>query len=260
MENHGERLAADRLWQAAMSKTACKPVRDLIGDTDQKAAYRVQTINTNRRTSKGETVVGYKIGLTSEAVQKQLGVNQPDFGVLTDAMMLEADRTNDYSLLMQPKAEAEIAFVAGADMNNTVATTSELVNYIDCAIASIEVVGSRIANWDIRITDTIADNASASHFVLGAEKVSLRNLDLINCKMTLTQNNKTVSEGTGHACMGNPLNAALWLVNKMIEMNTPIKAGHVILAGALGPMVNVHKGDRFEAIITGVGRASVYFS
>jgi len=130
---------------------------------------------------------------------------------------------------------------------------SDLINAIDYAAVSIEIVGSRIANWDIKITDTIADNASASHFILGESRVPLSQIDLEKCKMSLIRNGEVVSEGSGAACMDNPLNAALWLAQTMAEMGNPLKAGEVLLSGALGPMVPIEQGDKFEAVIEGLG-------
>ena len=164
-----------------------------------------------------------------------------------------------YSELMQPKAEAEIAFVLKEDLTSKELTLDQLTSAIDYAVAAIEIVGSRIEGWNIRITDTIADNASASHYVLGKKKVDLNNIDLVNCTMSLAKNSAVSSEGTGAACMGNPLNAALWLAQTMIDNNNPLKKGDVLLTGALGPMVNIAQGDTIEASIEGFDIITVKF-
>lgn len=252
--------AAVQLRNSSLTKTTCRPVRALIGETDLDAAYRVQEINIAERVREGAKVIGSKIGLTSPAVQKQLGVDQPDFGVLLDNMVVGHGATVDFNLLMQPKVEAEVAFVLKSDLQSTKVTEAMLINAIDYAVASIEIVGSRVENWDIRITDTIADNASASHFVLGTQRFILQGLDLVNGKMKLWVNNELVSEGSGAACMGSPINAALWLANTMGRLGKPLKAGEVILSGALGPMVPVNPGDKVRASIEGLGEVSVNFS
>lgn len=251
--------AADRIWSSIQTKSACHPVRDLLGETDLDAAYSTQQINTDRKIKAGAAVVGYKIGLTSFAVQKQLGVDQPDFGVLTDKMLVAENHIISWAELMQPKVEAEIAFIISEDVHLLVESVHELKSKIECAVASIEIVGSRIENWNIRITDTIADNASASHFVLGSTKVPLAEVDLVGCKMKMSRDKQIVSEGQGVACMDNPLNAALWLVNTMISKGNQVRKGDIILSGALGPMVVVNRGDQFTAEIEGLGAVSVSF-
>ena len=163
------------------------------------------------------------------------------------------------SELMQPKVEAEIAFVLGKDLPNRPVSTVELINAIDYALAAIEIVGSRIKDWNIKITDTIADNASASHYVLGHKPTKLSDFDVINCQMRMTKNGDLASEGKGAACLGSPINATLWLADKMAEIGTPLKAGQVILSGALGKMTTVQAGDTIEASIDGLSSVSVSF-
>jgi 2-keto-4-pentenoate hydratase len=250
--------AALKLRNSCKTGTTCSPVRELIGATNIEAAYKVQEINIAERIENGAKPVGCKVGLTSFAVQKQLGVDQPDFGILLDDMLVSG--TVDYHLLMQPKVEAEVAFVLKSDLPQGEVTEKALVEAIDYAVASIEIVGSRVENWDIRITDTIADNASASHFVLGSEHVILGNFDLVGCQMKLWLNDELVSEGKGEACMGSPINAGLWLANTMAKLGNPLKAGDMILSGALGPMAPVKPGDRVRATIDGLGEVWVNFS
>ncbi|MDA7836686.1 fumarylacetoacetate hydrolase family protein [Salibacteraceae bacterium] len=252
--------AALQLRNSSKTKTTCSPVRNLIGATDIESAYKVQEINIAERINRGAKPVGSKVGLTSFAVQKQLGVDQPDFGVLLDDMVVEQGGTVDYNLLMQPKVEAEVAFVLKSDLPSVEISEAALVDAIDYAVASIEIVGSRVENWDIHITDTIADNASASHFVLGTQHVNLADLDLVGCEMKLWLNEEIVSEGKGEACMGSPINAALWLANTMVKRGKPLKAGDVILSGALGPMAPVKPGDKVRASIEGLGDVAVNFS
>ncbi|MBT8236765.1 MAG: fumarylacetoacetate hydrolase family protein [Bacteroidia bacterium] len=251
--------AALRLQEADAKKTVCPPVRDIIGTADLDAAYAVQQINTERRIESGARVVGHKIGLTAAVVQEQLGVDQPDFGLLWDDKEVKDGGVISVSELMQPKAEAEIAFVLGKDLDGDQISPEDIVDAIDYAMASIEIVGSRIRNWDIKITDTIADNASASHWVVGGEKVDLQELDLLYCKMNMTKNGELVSEGLGKNCLGSPFYALEWLARKMVTIGEPLKTGDLILTGALGPMVPIHAGDRIEAHIEGLGTVGVSF-
>lgn len=252
--------AAKRLREASQTGRTCKPVRDLIGETDQEAAYAVQEINTNLRIKEGARIIGSKIGLTSPAVQKNFGITQPDFGMLWNDKEVWNNGEISVKEIIQPRAESEIAFVLGKDLNSTSLTSIDILSSIEYALASIEIVGSRIENWDIRITDTIADNASASHFVVGHKPVRLENLDLINCRMVMYKNGELVSEGKGGECLGSPINAMVWLANKMASVGKPMKAGDVILTGALGPMVSVVAGDSFRAEIEGLGEVLVNFS
>lgn len=247
---------ADILQEADHTKTPCAPIRYFLDGKDLKKAYQVQEFIMNGKVKNGQKIIGKKIGLTSKKVQAQLGVNEPDFGVLLDGMQIQDGETLSFSNLMQPKAEAEIAFVLKKDLSQTNHSLEDVQKAIDYAVIAIEIVGSRIENWDITIVDTVADNASASHFVLGNKKVPLSELDLENCKMQMIINNELVSEGTGKACLGNPLIAAQWLANKMVEMGNPLKAGEIILSGALGPMVKLNSGDQVNAGIDGLGTVS----
>lgn len=252
--------AARQLREAADSGVTCEPIRNLIGITDLETAYAIQEVNTALRIQGGARVVGSKIGLTSKAVQTQLGVDQPDFGMLWNETEILNGDSISIKQLMQPKAEAEIAFVLGQDLDSDTLTSVDILSAIDYALPSIEIVGSRIANWDIKITDTIADNASASHWVIGHRPVKLENIDLINCQMKMENNGTLVSEGLGKACLGSPINAMLWLAKKMQAIGKPMKAGDLILSGALGPMVPVNAGDNFRVTIEGLGEVSVGFT
>lgn len=222
-----------------------------------KAAYAVQSINTEIRVSNGARIIGKKIGLTSLAVQKQLGVDQPDFGILFNDMEVLNGLSVSASTLLQPKAEVEIAFVLGEDLDVSGMTIVDLIAAIDYALPAIEIVGSRIQNWDINIYDTIADNASASHFVLGHTPKTLDEFDMVGCNMQMMKNGQKVSSGRGAACLGSPLNAMLWLANKMASLGQPLQAGEVILTGALGPMTDLVAGDELMAEIDGLGSVSV---
>ena len=248
--------AAERLFQASVTGKFCLPVRDLIG-LDPETGYKVQAINTQRWLAQGRRISGRKIGLTSHAVQQQLGVDQPDFGVLFADMEYCDGATVPYERMHQPKAEAEIALVLSEDITEKDVTLSELVRCVESVIPAIEIVGSRISDWDIKISDTIADNASSGLYVLGGPIRSIAGLDLVNATMVMRCNGRAISFGAGEACLGSPLNAALWLARKCAELGAPLKAGEVILTGALGPMYPISIGDAVEAEIQGIGSVSL---
>lgn len=252
--------AAQQLLKASQSNIPCPPVRAIIGDKDQKVAYDVQNLLTQERLRIGSKSIGKKIGLTSEKVQHQLGVNQPDFGMLFDDMQVPNHGSISMKQLMQPKVEAEIAFILKNDINSRNPSMKQIIEAVDYMVAAIEIVGSRIADWDIKITDTIADNASASHFVLGTQKKQLSDIDLIGCEMQLFKNEQLVSEGCGSACLGSPLVALQWLANKMNTFGNPLKASDIILSGALGPMVVVNENDKVKTTIEGLGEVSINFT
>lgn len=256
---------ADDLWTAAQTGQPIAPVRSRIqaladkGDSLQ-VAYQVQIAITRRRLDAGARLVGRKIGLTSAAVQKQLGVDSPDFGALFADMAASDGEEIAWTRLMQPKAEAEIALVLKSDLTHDKHTVADLIRATAFALPAIEVVGSRIANWDIRLTDTVADNASSGVFVLGSRPVALSQLDLVNCAMVMERRGEQVSVGAGAACLGNPLNAALWLADTLVRLGTPLRAGDILMTGALGPMVAVHPGDVLTARIEGLGTVSAVFA
>lgn len=254
-----ERSAAERLRAAADWREPCGPVRDLIGTTDIAAAYRVQTLNVALRVAHGHRVVGRKIGLTSPAVQAQLGVGQPDFGRLLEDMRVGPGDTVDTHRLLQPKVEAEVAFVLAADLDGSLDSELAVRPAVAGVRAAIEIVDSRVRDWDIKITDTIADNASSGLFVLSDTVVPLDEVDPADVQMTMSRNGVEVSTGSGSDCLGSPLQALLWLARACQEVGDPLRAGEVVLSGALGPMAGVRAGDRVEATITGLGPVSVTF-
>jgi 2-oxopent-4-enoate hydratase len=255
-----EAAAVQRLTAAADTRTPCPPVRDVLGTTDIASAYAVQTELISRRTAAGARIVGRKIGLTNPKVQAQLGVDQPDFGVLLDDMDCSPDETVDITRLLQPKIEAEIAFVLQADLDQDTITEADVAAATGHVLPALEIVDSRIADWDISIVDTVADNASSGLFVLGQNPVALDGLHLAAVTMTMTKNEEPASEGSGADCLGNPLTAVAWLARTARDYGSPLRAGNVILSGALGPMVAVDPGAAFIADITGIGSVTATFS
>ena len=252
--------AADLIWEAHQRGEPCAPVRDLIGATDIERAYAVQKINTDRWLVRGRRAVGRKIGLTSVAVQKQLGVDQPDFGMLFADMCLCDGEEVAPGRVLQPKVEAEIALVLERSLPHEQNTVADILRATAYALPSIEIVGSRIANWDIRLADTIADNASSGLFVLGSRPVKLSEFDVMGCGMVMEKRGEQVSVGAGAACLGNPLRAAVWLADTMARLGSPLQAGDIVLTGALGPMAVARPGDVFEASIEGLGIVRAAFS
>jgi 2-keto-4-pentenoate hydratase len=255
---------ADLLWSAEQQRLPCAPVRERILEaaaaSDPVAvAYAVQQHNVRRRQQAGGRVVGRKIGLTSVAVQNQLGVDSPDFGMLFADMAYGDGAEIPLARTLQPKVEAEIALVLEHDLTHERHTFADVISATAYALPAIEVVGSRIDNWNIKLLDTVADNASSGAFVLGSRPVRLASFDLVNCAMAMERSGQQVSAGSGAACLANPLNAAVWLADMMVRVGTPLRAGEVLLTGALGPMVAVAAGDRFLARIEGLGEVRAVF-
>ena len=248
--------------EAELSKKAIAPVRPQLGgeSADVDIAYAVQEVNTQRALVEGRRLVGRKIGLTSVAVQKQLGVDAPDFGMLFADMSYGDGEAIPAGLLIQPKVEAEIALIINKDLTQEKHTYADIISATEYALPAIEVVDSRIENWKISLIDTVADNASSAAYVLGSRPVKLENLDLVNCKMTMTRAGEVVSQGVGKACLSNPLNAAVWLADEMVRRGRPLLAGDIILTGALGPMVVANAGDEFLVEIEGFGSVTATFA
>lgn len=231
-----------------------------MGTSDIALAYRVQQRLTQQRLADGARIVGRKIGLTSPAVQQQLGVDQPDFGVLFDDMLCGPEGVIPSGRLLQPKAEAEIAFVLAADIDHHVVDTEMIRNAVAYAVAALEIVDSRIRDWDITITDTVADNASSGMYVLGTRQAKLDEFDPIDVEMELNKDGVVASTGNGRACLGDPLAAVVWLANTARQYGSPLRAGDVVLSGALGPMVTVAPGSRINAEVTSLGEVSASFA
>lgn len=246
---------AERL-RTAYTSGAVPPLRDGLEPADAAGAYAVQAINTRFWKAQGRRIVGRKAGLTAKAVQQQLGVDQPDFGVLFEDMQVPDGGNLDPAKCLQPKAEAEIAFVLGKDIPDPDATPQQVAAAIATVHAAIEIVDSRIADWKITFADTVADNGSSAFFVLADGGKPLAGLDIYSCGMVMEINGAIASTGVGAAALGNPINAATWLAQTLARSGDPLKAGDILLAGALGPMVPLNPGDNVEAIIGGVGRCS----
>lgn len=251
--------AAERLIAAANSGEPCPPVRDLLPGATIEDGYAVQRI-VRSRTGSDRTRTGRKIGLTSQAVQEQMGIETPDMGVLYADMAFADGETIPHGRLLQPRIEAEVAFVLGADLPLGSVTAPDIVAATNYVVAAIEVCASRIAGWDISLFDTVADNASSGAYVLGTTPMALDDIqDLAASEMTVVCEGEVISAGTGSACMGHPINAVVWLANAVAQQGEPLQAGEIVLSGSLGPLVPAQPGSAYTASIGGLGSVRAVF-
>lgn len=251
---------ARRLLDAEREGRACAPVRDLLPAGDIDAAYRAQARNREVALSEGRRLVGWKVGLTNLAVQRQLGVAQPDSGALFADMEVGDALPVPRGRLLQPKVEVEVAFVLGGDLDGSVVTSADVLRNTAFVLPAIEIVDSRIAGWEIGIVDTVADNASSGLYVLGGSPRLLTDVDLRAMTMTLVSRGEIVAAGSGGDCLGHPVNAVVWLANRQLSLGSPLRAGDLVLSGALGAMVAVQPGTTYEASIDGLGTVRADFT
>lgn len=251
---------ADALYDARTKFQQCEPLTTRLTDLTLRDAYTVSEINLKRRLSQEKArLTGKKIGLTSRAVQKQLGVSEPDFGYLTSDMNVPLGETVSMLGLLQPKVEGEVAFVLKRDLSGPGVTVADVIRATDFVLPCIEIIDSRVRDWKIKIQDTVADNASSALFVLGTEPRSLRERDLRTAGMALRIDGEVLSAGSGAACLDHPCLAVAWLANKLGEFGVCLRAGEVILSGAFGPVVPVNGGEHVEVEISGLGRVACNF-
>ncbi|WP_068636771.1 2-oxopent-4-enoate hydratase [Thauera butanivorans] len=251
---------SDRLYCALSTGEAVDPLSAAHPGLTIEDAYAIQQRLMARRLRDGERIIGKKIGVTSQAVMNMLGVDQPDFGMLTDAMVFNTGDPIPMSSLIQPKAEGEIAFVLKHDLTGPGVTAADVLRATEGVMACFEIVDSRIRDWKIKIQDTIADNASCGVFVLGPALVAPHDVDLVTCGMVLEKNGEVVVTGAGAATMNSPVNAVAWLANTLGRLGIGLKAGEIILSGALGAMVPVAAGDNLRVTIGGIGTCAVRFA
>lgn len=250
----------DELYQALTNRTVVDPLTSRHPELDIDHAYLVQQRMIGRRVEAGERIIGKKIGVTSRAVMNMLGVYRPDFGYMLDGMIYNEGESIDMATLIQPKAEGEIAFILKRDLMGPGVTNAEVLAATECVMPCFEIVDSRIRDWKIKIEDTVADNASCGVFVLGDQAVDPRKIDLALCGMVLERNGEIIATGAGAAALGSPVNAVAWLANTMGALGIPLKAGEVILSGALAAMFPAKAGDSFRVSIGGLGSCSVRFN
>ncbi|WP_298700131.1 2-oxopent-4-enoate hydratase [uncultured Variovorax sp.] len=249
----------DELYTALRGCSVIEPLTNRHADITIEDAYRIQQRMLARRIEAGERVVGKKIGVTSAAVMNMLGVFQPDFGYMLDGMIVAQGESIAMSSLIQPKAEGEIAFVLKRDLMGPGLSNADVLAATECVMPCFEIVDSRIRDWKIKIQDTVADNASCGVFVLGDNAVDPRRVDLYTCGMVLEKNGEIIATGAGAAALGSPVNAVAWLANTLGRLGIPLKAGEVILSGALAAMFPAKAGDNFRVTIGGLGGCSVRF-
>jgi len=245
--------AAAALREARAARRPIARISESHGIAGIEAAYAVAAINHAAKVAAGARVVGKKVGLTSTAVQAQLGVDQPDFGLLFDDMEYLDGDTVPCSRLIQPRAEAEIAFVVGRDLAGERPSYGEFLAALDCALPAIEIVDSAIEGWRLTLVDTVADNASCGVYVLGSQPVAIGALALGEMGMQMEIDGSLASVGSGAACLGHPLRAAYWLARTMAARGASLRAGELILSGALGPMAPVAPGSTVQVRIGTLG-------
>lgn len=252
---------ARELWQALKSRRVVDPLTERLPGLGIEDAYRISSALLALRQADGERLVGKKIGVTSAPVQRMFDVDQPDFGYLTDAMEVPTGGVVPVSACMiQPRAEAEIAFVLRHELRGPGVTAADVIRATDFVAPCLEIVDSRIRNWEIRIADTVADNASCGYFVLGHESRDPREVDLATCGVVMECNGVVVSTGAGAAALGSsPIACVVWLANRLGALGTPLEAGEIILSGSLVPLQPVDAGDWVCAMIGAVGDVSVRF-
>jgi len=247
------------LYRAMRQRQTLTPLTDRHPEVTLEDAYRISQQFLKLRLEDGERLVGKKIGLTSKVVQDMLGVHQPDFGFLTHAMQYESGADIPFEQpLIQAKSEGEIAFVLKHDLVGPNVTKEQVLAATDYVAACFEIVDSRIENWQIKIQDTVADNASCGVFVMG-DKASPESVDFEDCKMIIKNKGEVVAQGQGSAALGSPLNCVAWLANALGEYGVSLKAGDIILSGSLAAMIPCQKGDDMTMEIEGIGKASYRF-
>ena len=251
---------ADELWEADRTAKPISPLTERYPDLVVEDAYAIQTINIDRRLAAGEQAIGRKVGLTSAPMQQLLGVNEPDFGVLTDEMFVEDGDLIDLGRLNQPRVEAELAFLMETDLAGPGVTTARALRAIAGALPAVEIVDSRVADWKIKLVDTVADNASSGLLVVGGRMRKVEDLDLRLLGVVVARHGEVIDTGAGAAALGNPARCVAWLANKLGSLGAGLKAGDIVLPGAVHKMVPVAPGDVFRADFAHLGGVTVRFS
>jgi len=261
MNSDLNRSLGDELYKALSDRTTVRPLTERYPDITINDSYQIAQRMIDCRVAAGEHIIGKKIGLTSAAVQNMLGVDEPDFGFLTNAMAYSEGQEMPISeKLIQPRAEGEIAFILKKDLLGPGITAADVITATECVMPCFEVVDSRVENWQIKIQDTVADNASCGLFMLGDKAVSPRSIDLSTVGMVVEKNGRIISTGAGAAALGSPINCVMWLANTLGKFGIPLKAGEVILSGSLVPLEPIQAGDFMSVSIGGIGSASVRFT
>lgn len=253
------REVADTLAEAERTRSPVPPLRETYADLDVVDAYEIQLLNIRRRLAAGATVLGHKVGLSSLAMQEMMGVDEPDYGHLLSDMALAEDTPVSVGRFCMPRVEVEVAFVLGATLPGAECTEADVLAATEYVAPSIELIDSRIRGWDIKIGDTIADNASSAGFVLGADRVKPADIDLLRIDARLMRQGERVAAGRSDAVLGNPVVAVAWLARKVASFGVTLEAGHVIMPGSVHRAIDVHPGDHFEAVLDGLGSVRLSF-
>jgi 2-keto-4-pentenoate hydratase len=244
--------AADDLYDARKSGDTVGPLTVRFPEITIEDAYRIQMENVNRRLREGERIIGKKIGLTSFAMQKMLGVFEPDYGHIFESMLLSRNEL-DMGAVIQPKVEGELAFVMGKNLQGPGVTPFDILRAADYVVPAIEIIDSRVSDWKIKIQDTIADNASSAFIAVGTRALPIVDIDLYTTGMVLCKNGEVVATGAAAAVMGNPVNAVTWLINKLSEFGIKVKEGEIILSGSLTSAINIEERDVVEVVFDRLG-------
>ncbi|MBE2294126.1 MAG: fumarylacetoacetate hydrolase family protein [Phycisphaerales bacterium] len=254
------KAAAARLHRAQETLTPCQPVRDLIPADDLETAYAVQQCNIDHDCQQGRRLIGSKIALSSKAIQEKLKVRYPTYGRLFADMCLAEGVEIDFGTLIQPRIETEVALVIAKTLDHERHTIIDMIGAVVYAVPAFEIVGCRIANWDVSAADFIADNSASSYVVLGSRPRMLSEFDIVRCQMRTTRRGEVISSGSGASCYGNPLHALIWLADALAKADQPLQPGDLVMSGSLGPMVPIEAGDVIEAHIDGLGPIRARFT
>ena len=254
---------AARLDTAWRTRVPIAPLSESDGVTDAASAYAIQTEWTQLRLARGEKIAGRKIGLTAKAIQQQLGVSEPDYGALWQSSFYAAKAgkveipAGDF---MQPRLEGEVAFLIGKRLSGPGLSAADVLAATEACALGVEIVASRIADWKIKLADTIADNASYGGFTLGPWDKQMRDADLAALELRIEHNGAPAGQGLGAAVLGNPAASTAWLANKLGEFGVALEPGDVVISGAITKMLPVNAGDRFVLSLTGQPQLAVSFS
>ena len=251
-------LAAE-LAEAERGKVPIKPLTDRYADLDVVDAYEIQLLNIRARVAAGARVVGHKVGLSSEAMQKMMGVDEPDYGHLLDDMEVFEDRPVPAGKFLYPRVEVEVGFILADDLPGEGCTEDDVLAATAAFAPSIELIDTRITDWKIKLGDTIADNASSAGWVLGTDRVSPKDIDIKNIDAVLTRNGEVVAEGRSDAVLGNPVTAVAWLARKVDDFGVRLRAGDIVLPGSCTRAIDARPGDDFVADFLGLGSVRLSF-
>ena len=250
---------AEELLAAESGHAPVAPITDRVPGFSVDDAYGVQAIVLSSRLGEGRQIVGRKVGLTSKAMQTALGIDQPDYGVLLDNMLIKNRVAYDITSLLQPRIEPEIAFKMKKGLRGPGVTLEQVLDATDYVFPSLEVIDSRISDWKIKLQDTIADNASSARVVVGTKRIPADGLDLAKEELVFEKNGEVLGRATGEAVLGNPANAVAWLANTLHKYGASINAGDIVMPGALTGATPVKAGDTIKATFKRVGTVSVRF-